>query len=87
VGTKPRKIESSSSSSGFAGPQVPWTHSSAWIGLPPDRKLSMSSPVRWYTLRRVESSMAKAGARDRVNADDGLLPGIRLLFMTPQKST
>ena len=29
------------------------------------------------TLRRVESSMAIGGTRDRVNADDGLLPGIR----------
>jgi hypothetical protein len=29
------------------------------------------------TLRRVESSMAKEGTRDRVNADDGLLPDIR----------
>jgi putative transcriptional regulator len=53
-------------------------HSSAWIGLPPDRKLSTYFSVHWFTLRRVEGSMAKGGARDRVNADDGLLPGIRL---------
>jgi hypothetical protein len=54
------------------------THSSAWIGLPPDRKLSTYFPVYWFTLGRVKGSMAKGGARDRVNADDGLLPGIRL---------
>jgi DNA-binding transcriptional regulator YiaG len=35
------------------------THSSAWIGLPPRRKLSASSPVHCFTVRRVESSMAK----------------------------
>jgi hypothetical protein len=46
--------------------------------LPPDRKLSTFSLVHWFTLRRVDSSMAKGGTRDRVNADDGLLPGIRL---------
>jgi hypothetical protein len=48
------------------------------MGLPPDRKLSTYFPVHWFTLGRVEGSMAKGGARDRVNADDGLLLGIRL---------
>jgi hypothetical protein len=38
------------------------------------------------TLRRVESSMAIGGTRDRVNADDGLLPGIRRLLIWLHKN-
>jgi hypothetical protein len=42
-----------------------------------DRTPKERGMLKEATLRRVESSMAIGGTRDRVNADDGLLPGIR----------
>lgn len=42
-----------------------------------DRSPKEKGMLKEATLRRVESSMAKGGTRDRVKADDGLLPGIR----------
>lgn len=52
-----------------------------------DRTPKEKGMLKEATLRRVESSMAKGGTRDRVNADDGLLPGIRRCQYAPQKST